>query len=157
MIVNDLPKEPFLLVRTHYFPQRDTNCDRAGVRSPSGPSALVTLNLRPHRETGRLGDATLPVQPSWRSPTILEKHNGLRFFVGWAAKKWRLRRSRSFFREQACHPNIDNELRAKQVNTGSTPASRRDAPKIGRRFSAGYLRYAMGPVPEGRDEQTGQR
>ena len=53
--------------------------------------------------------------------------------------------------------NIDNELRAKHVNTRSTPASRRDAQKIGRHFSAGYLRYAMGPVPEGRDEQTGQR
>ena len=43
----------------------------------------------------------------------------------------------------------------KQVKTRSTPASRRDAPKIGRRSSAGYLRYAMGPVPKGRDEQTG--
>jgi hypothetical protein len=55
------------------------------------------------------------------------------------------------------HPNIDNELRAKHVNTRSTPASRRGAQKIGRSFSAGYLPYAIGPAPEGRGEQTGQR
>ena len=42
-----------------------------------------------------------------------------------------------FFSGQASHPNIDNELRAKHVNTRSAPASRRDAQKIGRRFSAG--------------------
>ena len=33
------------------------------VRSPTGPSALLALNLRPHCKTGRLGDATLPVRP----------------------------------------------------------------------------------------------
>ena len=44
----------------------------------------------------------------------------------------------------------------KALIVGYTPASRRDAQKIGRRFSAGSLRHAIGPVPEGRDEQTGQ-
>jgi hypothetical protein len=60
MIVNDLRKEPFLLVRTHYFRQRDIGCDRTAVGSDlRADRQLVTLNLRPHRETGRLGDATL--------------------------------------------------------------------------------------------------
>ena len=34
---------------------------------------------------------------------------------------------------------------AKYVNTRPRPASRRDAQRIGGRFSAGYLRYAMRP------------
>ena len=34
------------------------SCGR--VRSPSGPPALVALNLRLHRKAGRFGDATLP-------------------------------------------------------------------------------------------------
>ena len=78
-------------------------------------------------------------------------------FRGLAGKKWRLRRSRFFFREQAIRPIIDNEFWARHVHARSRPASRRDAQKIGRRFSAGSLRYVIGPVPEGRGQQTGQR
>src|SRR4029077_19753985 len=43
------------------------------VRSPSGPSELLALNLRPHRKSGRLGDATSPSS---------EPHGG-RFAVCW--------------------------------------------------------------------------
>jgi hypothetical protein len=32
---------------------------------------------------------------------LLSREKNLRFFAGYAAKKWRLRRSRFFFREQA--------------------------------------------------------
>ena len=39
-----------------------TSVLRRRVRSPSGPSALVALELRSHRKIGRLGDATLPVR-----------------------------------------------------------------------------------------------
>src|SRR4029077_17651492 len=42
------------------------------VRSPSGPPALVALHLRPHRNIGRLGDATSPNRggtSAWNSAT----------------------------------------------------------------------------------------
>jgi hypothetical protein len=46
--------------------------DRPPVGSDlrSGPSALVALNLRAHRKTGRLGDATLPVRPNLGSDSL---------------------------------------------------------------------------------------
>src|SRR4029077_454131 len=77
-------------------------------------------------------------------------------FRGLRREKVALAAQQIFFQGVGKPPNIDNELRAKHVNTRSTPASRRDAQKIGGRFSAGYLRYAIGPVPEGRGERTGQ-
>jgi hypothetical protein len=41
-------------------------------------------------------------------------HKRLRFFAGYAAKKWRLRRS-GFFQGAGKPPNIDNEFRAKHT------------------------------------------
>jgi hypothetical protein len=61
------------------------------VRSPSGPSALVALNLQPDRKTGRLGDATLPVptplefnpavflpRSAWEKKDLTPRQGGLR-------------------------------------------------------------------------------
>jgi hypothetical protein len=48
-------------VRRHRWKVATQGRGGGRVRSPSGPSALVALNLRPHCKTGRLGDATLPV------------------------------------------------------------------------------------------------
>jgi hypothetical protein len=42
------------------------------VRSPSGPSALVALNLKSHRKTGRLGDPTLPIPNRSHSDLALQ-------------------------------------------------------------------------------------
>ena len=39
---------------------------------------------------------------------------------------------------------------------GRRAAPRRGALKIGRRFSAGFLRFQIGPVPEGRGERCAQ-
>jgi hypothetical protein len=41
------------------------------VRSPSGPSVLLGLNLLRHRKTGRLGDATLPAANHGENPNLL--------------------------------------------------------------------------------------
>ena len=78
MIVNDLSKEPFLLVRAHCFRQRDIVCNRAALGSDLGADRQPwSPELRPHRKTGRLGDATLPVQPE-----ICEIGEGMWFVNG---------------------------------------------------------------------------
>src|SRR6516165_2435120 len=62
--VSERGSRSFLCLREGWFlglPLTRAVTGGGRVRSPSGPPALIALNLRLHRKAGRLGDATLPV------------------------------------------------------------------------------------------------